>query len=58
MSESDYNSKLMLQKSLLKLSTKSEQILAKNSGHFIQFDEPELVIQAIRKLVDQNKGKQ
>lgn len=51
-----FNTKLEQQKSLLKLSTNSKQIMAKNSGHFIQFDEPDLVIEAIRQLVENNKN--
>lgn len=55
MSKSEYVSKLKNQKSLLQLSTKSEQILAKNSEHFIQFEEPNLVIQAIKKLIERKR---
>jgi len=40
-----------LQKELLELSTDSEQILATESGHYVQLDEPELVIKTIRKLI-------
>ena len=29
-------------------------IRASNSGHWIQFDEPELVVQAVRELVKQS----
>jgi pimeloyl-ACP methyl ester carboxylesterase len=41
---------LTLQKEQLSLSTRSEHILATKSGHYVQFDEPELVIGAIRKM--------
>ena len=51
-----FNTKLEQQKSLLKLSTNSKQIMAKNSGHYIQFDEPDLVIETIRQLVENNKN--
>ena len=40
-----------LQKDLLKLSTKSKQIIAKKSGHNIHIDEPDLVVKVIKKLV-------
>jgi pimeloyl-ACP methyl ester carboxylesterase len=33
-------------------SQSSEQIIAKNSGHYIQFDRPGLVVDAIRRVVD------
>jgi pimeloyl-ACP methyl ester carboxylesterase len=39
-----------LQKELLNLSTQSEQILTDKSGHYIQLQQPELVIAAVRKL--------
>jgi pimeloyl-ACP methyl ester carboxylesterase len=41
-----------IQKSLVALSTNSEQVLALKSGHYIQWDEPNLVVDAIDKLVD------
>jgi pimeloyl-ACP methyl ester carboxylesterase len=40
------------QKWLLELSTNSKQIIAHNSGHHIQLDEPELVADAIRQVVE------
>jgi len=39
-----------LQKDSLKLSTNSNIVWAKNSGHFIQLEQPEIVIEAIKKL--------
>jgi pimeloyl-ACP methyl ester carboxylesterase len=42
-----------MQEELARLSTKGTQIVAKNSGHYIQLDRPELVIDAVRKVVDQ-----
>ena len=36
---------------LAALSRKSEQVIATNSGHHIQLDEPDLVIAAIRRVV-------
>jgi pimeloyl-ACP methyl ester carboxylesterase len=41
-----------LQADLLKLSRNSKQIIAQTSGHHIQLDDPELVIEAIRQVVD------
>ena len=43
------------QKDFLKNSHKSMQIFAKKSGHFVLFDEPEIVVEAIRTMVDQFK---
>lgn len=42
-----------LQKDFLKNSHKSMQIFAEKSGHFILFDEPQVVIEAIRAMVNQ-----
>ncbi len=41
-----------LQADLVRLSRNGRQIIAENSGHHIQLDEPELVIEAIRQVVD------
>ena len=41
-----------LQLDLLNLSRNSKQIIATASGHHIQLDDPELVIDAIRQVVD------
>lgn len=46
-----FNYKMKLQKDLLNLSTNSEQILAKESGHYVQLEQPEIVISLIRDLV-------
>jgi pimeloyl-ACP methyl ester carboxylesterase len=35
----------------LSLSTNSKQILVPNSGHYIQFDQPEIVLDAIRSEI-------
>ena len=43
-----------LQSEQVALSTESKQILAEESGHMIQLDQPELVIDAIREMVDVN----
>jgi pimeloyl-ACP methyl ester carboxylesterase len=42
-----------MQEELAHLSTRSTHVIAKNSGHYIQFDRPELVIEAVRNVVDQ-----
>jgi pimeloyl-ACP methyl ester carboxylesterase len=41
-----------LQKSLLALSTNSKEVFAENSSHYIMVDRPDLVISAIRDVVD------
>jgi pimeloyl-ACP methyl ester carboxylesterase len=48
---------LDLHKEYAGLSTDSSLILAKKSGHFIQNDEPQLVIDAILNLVDKARQK-
>ncbi len=48
---------LDLQKKLVSLSIDSSLILAEDSGHYIQQDEPQLVIDAILKLVDKARQK-
>ena len=40
-----------LQSDLLNLSTDSQQVLAEKSGHFVQLDQPELVIEAIDRII-------
>lgn len=44
---------IQLQKDLLKLSSNSKQIIAEKSGHYIHLDEPELVVQAIKEIINQ-----
>ena len=41
-----------LQSELVTLSTNSKQIIAEQSGHNIQLDQPELVIESIREMLD------
>ncbi len=48
---------LDLQQDLTKLSSNSRQVFADQSSHFIQFDQPELVITAIRRLVETARQK-
>ena len=40
-----------LQLELLYLSSKSSRIIAKNSGHYIQKDQPQLIIDAVSQLI-------
>jgi pimeloyl-ACP methyl ester carboxylesterase len=46
-----------LQEDLLRLSTRSKQVLATKSGHYVMLDQPEIVIDAIRELVNQDHGR-
>ncbi|HTT19273.1 MAG TPA: alpha/beta hydrolase [Candidatus Sulfotelmatobacter sp.] len=47
-----------MQEDLAHLSTRGTQIVAKNSGHYIQMDRPDVVVDAIRKVVEQRRGTQ
>jgi pimeloyl-ACP methyl ester carboxylesterase len=40
-----------MQKELAQLSTRSTQVIAKNSGHYIQLNRPDLVVDAIRQVI-------
>jgi pimeloyl-ACP methyl ester carboxylesterase len=42
-----------MQEELAHLSTRGAQSIAKNSSHYIQLDRPDLVIVAVRKVVDE-----
>jgi hypothetical protein len=42
-----------MQDELARLSTRGTRTIAKNSSHYIQLDRPDLVIEAIRGVVDQ-----
>jgi len=44
-----------MQEDLAHLSTRGTQIVAKNSSHYIQVDRPDLVINAVRDVVDQSR---
>jgi pimeloyl-ACP methyl ester carboxylesterase len=46
-----------LQKDLTMLSTCSSQVIAYNSGHMIPFEEPEIIISEIKKMVLQLREK-
>lgn len=41
-----------LQRELVGLSSNGRQVIAQNSGHYIQLDEPNLVIEAVRGLIE------
>lgn len=47
-----------MQEELAHLSTRGTQTIAKNSSHYIQFDNPELVISAVRNIVEQARSSQ
>src|SRR5947207_174146 len=49
--EARYALWIELQRDLANRSPKSEHIVAKNSGHVIQVDEPQLVIDAVRRVL-------
>ena len=40
-----------MQEELAHLSTRGTQAIAKNSAHYIQIDRPDLVIEAVQKVV-------
>jgi hypothetical protein len=42
-----------MQEELAHLSTRGTQTVAKNSAHYIQLDRPELVVEAVRHVVEQ-----
>jgi pimeloyl-ACP methyl ester carboxylesterase len=42
-----------MQEELVRLSARGKQVIAKNSGHYIQLDRPDLVIAGVRSVVDQ-----
>jgi len=46
-----------LQQELVSLSTQGVQVIAEESSHYIQWDKPDLVIDAIHKLVEQARAK-
>jgi len=46
-----FDNKMELQKDLLNLSSNSEQIFANQSGHYVQLEQPEIIVNLIRDLV-------
>jgi pimeloyl-ACP methyl ester carboxylesterase len=47
---------LELQRELAQLSSNSKHLIAQNSGHYIQQDQPDLVIQAILQILEESQG--
>jgi pimeloyl-ACP methyl ester carboxylesterase len=45
-----------MQEELAHLSTRGTQAIAKNSAHYVQIDRPELVIEAVRMVVDEARA--
>ena len=43
---------LELQKEHFKLSSNSKQVFATNSGHYVQLDESQVVVNAVKELVE------
>jgi pimeloyl-ACP methyl ester carboxylesterase len=41
-----------LQLDLTQLSSNSQRIIAQDSGHFVQLDQPELVVSAVQRLIE------
>ena len=48
---------LQLQNNLTKLSKSSTQLFAEQSSHFMQFDQPQLIVEAIRQVVETARQK-
>jgi pimeloyl-ACP methyl ester carboxylesterase len=44
-----------LQKGMARLSSLGKQIFVPDSGHFIQFDKPEVVVSTVREVWEQAK---
>jgi len=47
---------MRLQKELMALSRHSTQMLAEHSFHAVEIDQPEVVIAAVRKVVETARG--
>jgi len=47
-----------MQEELAHLSTRGTQTIAKNSAHYVQFDRPDMVIEAIHSVVNQARSAQ
>jgi len=45
-----------MQEELAHLSTRGTQTIAKNSGHYIQMDRPDLVVEAVRTVLEQARA--
>jgi len=44
-----------MQMELTELSSNSKQVIAQKSGHYIQLEQPELVIAAVLEIVQGNR---
>jgi pimeloyl-ACP methyl ester carboxylesterase len=44
-----------MQEELSHLSTRGTRVIAKNSGHYIQLDRPDIVIEAVHNMVNQSR---
>ncbi|ATX78829.1 Pimeloyl-ACP methyl ester carboxylesterase [Mariprofundus aestuarium] len=51
--DEEFASWQLMQRNLLTVSVRSKQVIARQSGHYIQMDQPELVIQEIKLLLQQ-----
>jgi pimeloyl-ACP methyl ester carboxylesterase len=47
-----------MQEELAHLSTRGTQVIAKNSSHYIQLDRPDVVVDAVRSVVEQARAPQ
>jgi len=47
-----------LQQELVRLSSNSSRMVAKDAEHYVQIDRPDVVIEAVRKIVDQCRAAQ
>ena len=45
-----------MQEELAHLSTRGTQVISKNSSHYIQFDNPALVVSSVHSIVEQDRG--
>jgi len=52
MAEAGEKLRLQMQEALSRLSSRSKHIIAEKSGHYIQRDQPQLVIDSIRQVVE------
>jgi hypothetical protein len=46
-----------MQEELSRLSTRGTQLIATRSGHYIQDDRPDIVIEAVHNIVDETRQK-
>jgi len=49
------DARVEMQKDFLKLSTDSEQILVPNSGHYINEDQPDAIIEAVQNMISKTQ---